>query len=198
MKYLLLLLCFGFISLTGGHGQTALSALKSKKPQASASAAKPSHTNVKKGLGNHQRPDVVENPKVSQAFSTLGSGNEKAAIALFDDYSNEDTDAAFGLGLAYYENDQIEEAIDALSQAIELDEENTDAYYILGVIYAEQGDFTKSADALLELLGIDEEDADAWFLLGFLYYHTEDQESASICLSIARDIDSEYAGVDYE
>ncbi|MBK6949026.1 MAG: hypothetical protein IPH16_14090 [Haliscomenobacter sp.] len=84
MKYILFfLLLAGLVSHTGVHGQTALSALKSKKPQASASSAKPNHTNVKKGLGNHEVPDVVENPKVSQAFSTLSAGNKKAAIALW-------------------------------------------------------------------------------------------------------------------
>ncbi|MBK6949025.1 MAG: tetratricopeptide repeat protein [Haliscomenobacter sp.] len=114
-----------------------------------------------------------------------------------DDFSDEDTDAAFGLGLAYYENDQMEEAIDALSLAIELDAENTDAYYLLGVIFAELGDFARSSEALFGLLEIEEQDADAWFLLGFLYYHDDDQESAAICLAIARDIDSDYDGEDY-
>lgn len=196
MKYLTLFLALSFFVHAGLQAQSALSSLRNNPPT-SSSSAKPKHTNKKKGLGDHHKPDKVEDVRVGQAFAAYESGDENTAKNIFDQLDGQDPDAAFGLGLALYEDGQIDEAVTALNKAIQLDGAHTDALYLLGLIYAEGGNYPASADYLLRLLDIDETDADAWYLLGFLFYHSGDAEDAEVCLEQARQYDDYYNGEVY-
>ncbi len=191
MKHLMLILALHLFAFSGLFAQSALAALRNNPPT-SSSSAKPKHTNKKKGLGSHDRPDKVEDARVGQAFAAYESGDENTAKNIFDQLDGQDPDAAFGLGLTYYEDGQINQAVTALNKAIQLDGAHTDALYLLGLIYAENGNYPASADYLLSLLDIDETDADAWYLLGFLFYHSGDAEDAAVCLEQARQYDDFY------
>ncbi len=195
------LLIFSFLLLgvsvnwAQGSGRTtggsALAALKIKKPPKKASAATSRHTNKPKGLGNHFRPVSIENTEVEKAYDAWET-NPAYAVEQFAAYSNSDADAAYGLGLAYYEQDRLEEAVNAFENAILLDNYFQDAYYWLGVIYEELGDYETSADALYVAIELDEEDSDAWWQLGYLYYASGYSEEAQLCLDEANYYDPDF------
>ncbi len=192
MRILFLILLFSLTAVFQVEGQSALLALKSQaKPRTAMTRVSPKHVNKKKGLNSHQRPEQVAE-ELHEGFDFLENEDYAEAITFFSDSYEEDADAAFGLGLAYYQDHQPLEAITYFELAVELDEENTDALYLLGLLYAEMGDLEAATDALFSLLLLDEEDADAWYLLGFVYYVAGYEETAYTCLQEAARYDAAY------
>ncbi|MCB0547693.1 MAG: tetratricopeptide repeat protein [Phaeodactylibacter sp.] len=152
----------------------------------------------KMGLGSPVRPENIENEEVGEAFNTLEQGNWDEAIDQLDDYSENDPDAAFGLGFAYYLDGQTDKAIEAFEQMAELDPENPEALYFLGLLYAEQGNYEQAEDKFLSLLMMDPSDDGAWYELGFLYLDTEYYSDAADCFNNVLLISPEDPDAPYE
>lgn len=198
MKYTLLILILGlFFHFSANAQGRPTVANRSQKFSGGGMAMVKKKTNPKDkkmGLGGARRPETIENEEVGEAFNTLEEGNWAEAIDQLDDYSDTDPDAAYGLGVAYYQNGDVEKAIGVLEQ----NAENTDALYELGVIYSEQGDYDKAEEKFLELLTIDPEDEFAWYELGYLYLETGYYEDAFECFNNVLLIDSSDPDAPYE
>lgn len=143
----------------------------------------------KQSLAGHERPKQVESTEVQGAYTALEADNYDAAIQELDQYDDSDADAAFGLGLAYYETDRLDDAVQALKHAIELDPTQTDALYVLGLVYEDMGNFEAAGDAFIQVLEVDEHHADAWYELGRLFFDEGFTDDADFCLEQARTSD---------
>ena len=201
MRFIILFLILGLGMPIGVYSQSATARdLKNKFTSASSNMKqnKDKTKDKKQSLSNHIRPDNIESVAVKNAFEEIGAGDYDDALAQLTAYSNSDADAAFGLGLIYYESDQLDNAVAALERSIQLDPNQTEALYVLGLVYAEQGNYDKAEDAFIALLEKDPLDADAWYELGFLYYDAGLTEDAEACLAIIQEIDPDYPYNSYE
>jgi tetratricopeptide (TPR) repeat protein len=142
------------------------------------------------GLGSPVQSDPIENEKVAKAFNMMDMGKTKAAIDQLDDFSENDGDAAYGLGVAYYQLGKPEKAIEAWEHAVELDSTDNDVLYQLGLIYEEQHDLEKAEQAFITMIENDPKDADAWYELGYLYSLIPDlQQDAEDCFNVVMELD---------
>ncbi len=201
MKFNILFLILGFVMPIGVYAQsTTARDLKNKFSSASSNMKqnKDKTKDKKQSLSNHARPDNIESVAVQNAFTEIEAGDYDDALAQLTAYSNSDADAAFGLGLIYYENDQLDDAITTLQRSLKLDPNQTEVRYVLGLVYAEQGNYDKAEDAFIALLEQDPLDPDAWYELGFLYYDAGFTEDADLCLAVIQEIDPEYPYNSYE
>ncbi|GJM32085.1 MAG: hypothetical protein DHS20C18_10860 [Saprospiraceae bacterium] len=187
MKYLLLSLMFGLFLQFTTHAQVKPKPLNIANKPAKFTNNNPLKTKTKTkpkdkkmGLGVLRRPESIENNDVANAYSSLDQESWETAIDQLDDFSESDPDAAFGLGFAYYQEGEIDNAIAAFEQAVELDPNNTDALFGLGLIYVEQDNYEKAEEKFIEVLSIDPEDAEAWYELAFLYLDSGYYEEASM------------------
>ncbi len=201
MKFTILFLLMGLVMQIDVYAQPKTAKdLKDKFTSSSSNMQqnKNKTKDKKQSLSGHMRPDNIESVAVRNAFDGIGEGDYSGAYNELNAYANSDADAAFGMGLIYYENDQIDNAIVSLRRAIQLDPDQTEALYVLGLVYAEQGDYDKAEDAFIDLIEKDPLDADAWYELGFLYYDAGFTEDAEECLAVALEIDPNYSFNSYE
>ena len=133
------ILLFLLLGLFAPAGVSQVSARLKNKVSNSSSAIRNNKNKTtaerKQSLVGNDRPKQIENGAVDQGFDALEAGDYKSAIAAFGNYDASDADAAFGLGLAYYETEQFAEAIEPLKRALQLDPQQTDALYVLGLVY---------------------------------------------------------------
>ncbi|MDZ4679797.1 MAG: tetratricopeptide repeat protein [Saprospiraceae bacterium] len=201
MRFTIFFLILGLALPVDVYAQsTTAKDLKNKFTSASSSMKqnKSKTKDKKQSLSNHVRPDNIESVAVKNAFKEIEEGDYDDALAQLTAYSNSDADAAFGLGLIYYENDQLDNAVAALQLSLQLDPNQTEVLYVLGLVYAEQGNYDKAEDAFIALLEQDPLDPDAWYELGFLYYDAGFTEDADLCLAVIREIDPNYPNNSYE
>jgi tetratricopeptide (TPR) repeat protein len=154
--------------------------------------------NKAQSMAGNIRPDNIESPVVKEAFADIESGDYADAESQLSTFAESDADAAYGLAILHYMDDEYEEAIALLEVARELDPELTDALYLLGLIYAEQGDYDEAETAFIELLEQEPLHVDAWYELGFIYYDAGLTEDAEQCLAIIMEIDPDYPFNSYE
>lgn len=188
MKHTILILLLALLAQTSLLAQTRPSRPGSDPKITSANAAmakaKTKPKDKKMGLSPVRHTEKVENTNVARAINTLEAGDVNTAIDQLDDYANSDTDAAYGLGLAYFQSGDTEKAMATLERATQLDNSNSDAWYELGLLYTEAGEYEKAEEAFLQILMENPEDADAWYELGFLYSMNPDlAEEAEACFS---------------
>lgn len=179
-------------------GATAPASNKLEKKTVAMAKVKTKPKDKKMGLGSFNRPDEVENTTVSEALNAVQSGNEETAIDQLDDYAATDPDAAYGLGFAYFENGNVDKAVESFEQAVELDSKNIDALFVLGLVYAEEGEYGKAEEQFIHILEMDPENADAWYELGFLYLNTELYDDAAACFHLVNQIDPANPDAPYE
>lgn len=195
MKHLILLFAMAFGASAMLLAQTGTPARPGQDPKisqedAAMKKAKTKPKDKKMGLGNPAQTDPIENEKVAKAFNMLDMGKAKAAVDQLDDFSETDADAAYGLGVAYYQMGEIEKAIKALEHAVALDSTDNDALYQLGQIYEEQNDFEKAELSFITMIENDANDADGWYELGYLYSLIPDlQEDAEACFNIVVELE---------
>lgn len=77
-----------------------------------------------------------------------------------------DPQISFKLGIAYLQNEKVEESKKALLKATELDPDHANAYYYLGVIEHSEGNNEEAKRFLQEVIRIDPEHTEAKQLLG--------------------------------
>lgn len=154
--------------------------------------------NKAQSMAGNILPDKIESPVVKQAFSDIESGDYTDAQNQLSTFAESDADAAYGLGLLHYLNDEYPEAIALLQAAFDLDSNQTDALYVLGLIYAEQGDYDEAESFFIELLERDPRHVDAWYELGFIYYDAGYTDYADQCLAMIIEIDPNYSFNSYE
>ena len=75
-----------------------------------------------------------------------------------------------GLGRAYHERGQLNEAIVEFQKAVRLLPNHFKAYYILGVVYDQKGDYRNAIDNYKKSIAINPEFADAHYNLAILYH----------------------------
>ena len=87
---------------------------------------------------------VISNPDIQtlnrKAAELMNSGDIKGAIARLEainDLNPNFPQNYYNLGIAYYQLEEYEKAIDSLKKAIELDNKNRDSYYTIGLAYNE-------------------------------------------------------------
>lgn len=209
MRFIILFLLLGLFMPIDVHAQTATTArdLKNKFSSASSNMKqnKDKTKDKKQSLSNHVRPDNIESVDVQNAFAEIEEGDYDDALAQLTAYSQQgtassysDADAAFGLGLIYYERDKLDDAITAFQRSLQIDPTQTEVFYVLGLVFAEQGNYERAEEAFITLLKQDPLDADAWYELGFLYYDAGMTEDADLCLAVIQEIDPEYPYNSYE
>ena len=195
------ILLFLLLGLFAQAGVSQVSARLKNKVSNSSSAIRNNKNKTtaerKQSLAGNDRPKQIENATVDQGFDALEAGDYNSAIAAFKNYDASDADAAFGLGLAYYETDRFGEAIEPLERAFQLEPEQTDALYVLGLVHRESGDYEAAASAFAQLIEIDNQDADAWYELGSLLNDEGFTEDAAYCLQQARESDPSSTFDDY-
>ncbi len=179
-------------------GATAPKSSKLENKTVAMAKTKTKPKDKKMGLGSFNRPDEIENNTVGEALNAVESGNTEAAIDQLDDYAETDPDAAYGLGFAYFENGDVDKAVETFEQAVELDSSNIDAHFVLGLVYADEGEYGKAEEQFIQVLEIDPENADAWYELGFLYLNVELYEEATTCFNLVSLIDPDNADAPYE
>jgi tetratricopeptide (TPR) repeat protein len=75
----------------------------------------------------------------------------------------------YELGVEYHKQDQADQAIKELQEAIKIDPNYAKAHYELGVLYNEKEDQKNAVSELLQAIKIDPDYAEAHFLLGGIY-----------------------------
>jgi Tfp pilus assembly protein PilF len=75
----------------------------------------------------------------------------------------------YELGVEYHKQDQADQAIKELQEAIKIDPNYAKAHYELGVLYHEKQDQSNAVSELLQAIKIDPDYAEAHFLLGGIY-----------------------------
>lgn len=90
----------------------------------------------------------------------------------------EDAVSWFSLGFAYNKTGQVDNAIEAFSQALSFDSNYTLAWCNLGIMYGLSKQSKKAINAFSQALLIDPKDANAWFCLGAAYMQSGTFEKA--------------------
>lgn len=92
------------------------------------------------------------------ALEALGQADFQQAAELFSEIvgaNPENSEAWAYLGLCYLETGQTESAIEALEQALAVEEENADIHYLLGNAVSGHGEFDRAAACYRRALGLD-------------------------------------------
>jgi tetratricopeptide (TPR) repeat protein len=105
--------------------------------------------------GYQRRIDVPAAPSEQQ--SSPGPRNVPQTTPQATANSPKASDEYYELGLAYFKKGQLEKAIQALDQSIELDHENSDAFFQLALAYHQLGDSDKALQVFRGLEKIDRE-----------------------------------------
>ncbi|MEZ5576881.1 MAG: tetratricopeptide repeat protein [Candidatus Competibacteraceae bacterium] len=86
--------------------------------------------------------------------------------------------AAFQRGLALFEQDALDAALEAFQQASRDDPGNADAANYMGLVYRKMGRFPEAEAALQQALALEPTRAVAWFQLAQVYGLTNDADRA--------------------
>jgi tetratricopeptide (TPR) repeat protein len=78
-------------------------------------------------------------------------------------------DAWYGLSIASYMKENVEQSLKHLLKAIEIDEHNVEYLYSLGNIYAKQNESTKAIEVYRKIVRLAPDDFEAWVLLSETY-----------------------------
>jgi tetratricopeptide (TPR) repeat protein len=195
MRNLMLLFAFNLLAYSVLYAQPGTPARPGQAPKLNDSntameKAKTKPKDKKMGLGRPVQSDPVENKEVAKALNMLETGKSKAAAEKLDDYAENDADASYGLGVAYYQMGKPEKAIEAWEHAVALDSSDNDALYQLGQIYEEQHDLEKAEEAFIAMIENDPNDADAWYELGYLYSLIPDlKKDAELCFNTVLELE---------
>jgi len=150
--------------------------------------------------------------RVSIADAYMQDDRAPEAIAQYQaalqiDHNRED--ALYGIGLAYRQQGQLNEAGGALQSVIELNKDNPmaavnkrlqGAHFYLGLILREQGRYDDAINELRTALGMNRADADTLFELGktFALNNNTDDAAAALELAVAFVPDFKEAYVEIE
>jgi protein O-GlcNAc transferase len=104
--------------------------------------------------------------------------------------------ARYNLALALKRTDRLQEAVDELQRAIEI-EARAEAYYTLGVIYWHQADLDRAIDALRSALTIEARYAEAHYTLGAVLHARRDWTGAAASLRRALALRPDLPGAHY-
>ena len=111
-------------------------------------------------------------PKYEKARTLMESGQYKDAIPLLESVNKSRPDLAepyINLGIAYRNNERLDEALKALEQAVQLGPDNAAGFHQLGILYREMGMFDESLAAYNKSLKLDRDYALAHRNVGILY-----------------------------
>ena len=84
----------------------------------------------------------------------------------------------YKLGVSYFNNGEFKYAIDAYTDAIELDNKYTNAYINRGVIFIEIGNYKDAMKDLSKAISLDPNDAQIYYNRGILYDKLKDFSNA--------------------
>ena len=115
---------------------------------------------------------VLRNSRARLGSLHLNTEKTDEAIAVFQGILDEDTehiDANYGIGLAYQEAGDFEQAEHYLRRTIVLDPNNKKAYRALGFFYLSVQRMEESIAVFLQVLEKDVNDTDAHYALGLAY-----------------------------
>lgn len=121
--------------------------------------------------------NVIRNSLARLGSLHLSTEKIDEAIAVFQGILDEDAehiDANYGIGLAYQEAGDPEQAERHLQRTIELDPDNKKAYRSLGFLYLSIQKTEESIAVFLKILGKDVNDTDAHYALGLAYQEISD------------------------
>jgi tetratricopeptide (TPR) repeat protein len=103
------------------------------------------------------------------------------------------SEAWYGLGIAYADLKRYTDAIEAFRQALRIDPKDAHTWYNLGYAYDELSRYTDAIEAYRQALRIDPEYADTWYNLGLAYGNSSRYTDAIEAFRQALRIDPEYA-----
>lgn len=92
--------------------------------------------------------------------------------------NKETSNALSKLAASYYENGQIEKAIETYQKAVRINPEDFDSWYYLGVAYGDTNQWNKAIEALQKALSINPEGYVAWSVLGYAYRNSNETAKA--------------------
>ena len=96
---------------------------------------------------------------------------------------------AFNLGIDHLQNNELEHAVVAFTEAIELDPEFGLAHYNLGTFLYGQHEYARAIEHLNRATELASEDSDIWFQLGLAYDRADQPVDAIAAFSRAIEID---------
>ena len=98
----------------------------------------------------------------------------------------------FNRGMAYYEQDNYDQAIEAFTQAITLDPNDADAYFYRGIAYGAKEDNDRAIADFTQAIRLDPNLAFAYYNRGNAYYDKGDNDRAIQDLEKAISINPNY------
>ncbi len=102
-------------------------------------------------------------------------------------------EAHFGLGVAFYDGGQLEDAAAAFAEATRQQPRYTDAWRNLGQTYLKLGLPQDAAAALREAIRLEPWNSDDWFRLGVAYSHEKNQAGLQQVYDRLTELDPEAA-----
>ena len=88
----------------------------------------------------------------------------------------------FEEGLAYFEQENYQQAIESFEQIVKIKPGLEDAWYFMGLAYEELGNHEKAIEAFETVVNLDHERVDAWDHLARTYFALEKPKKALECL----------------
>ncbi|MBU3089881.1 tetratricopeptide repeat protein [Clostridium gasigenes] len=96
------------------------------------------------------------------------------------------------IGLAHYKKNELKQALENYTKAIEIDLNCKEIYKNIGDVYVKQDKFKEAMDNYKKVIEIDSEYKDAYFCIGVVYYRQSKYEEAMDNFKKVIEIDSEY------
>lgn len=108
---------------------------------------------------------------------------------------NRTASACYKLGVAYDNNGDLQEAIEAFRGAIELDGTQLDAHYKLAEVYSRMENFGEAIRCLTRASEVDDQNAESFFRLGSVHNARGSYDDAIKAFNHVIELDPDHSGI---